>query len=100
MLRISADLLSIVRQCHQAFEQAYDGGMANEDVTVIQMVEGSDAGGVRRTGLSEAQRAGQACLVCGGSENLTAGVGYVDGVRVKVHSYHVEQWRSGVPTGR
>ena len=72
--------------------------MSEDMVTVIQMVRGSDAGAARRQGLTEAQRAGLACLTCGGAENLTVAVGWVDGDhQVKVHSHHLENWRVGQP---
>jgi hypothetical protein len=45
--------------------------MADDDVTLIQMVKGSDGGAARRRGLSDAQRSGLACLVCRGPESLT-----------------------------
>jgi hypothetical protein len=74
--------------------------MTEAGVTVIQMVRGSDIGAVRRTGLSSAQIAGLACLACGGSDDLGVAVGWIDGQhQVKVHSYHLEQWRSGLPRG-
>ena len=47
-------------------------------MTVIQVVKGEDNGGARRQ-LTEAQRTGQACLVCHGTEDLNRGVGWVDG---------------------
>ena len=67
----------------------------DDDVTIIQVVRGDDTGGARRRGLTQAQRTGQACLVCQGSDDLNRGVGWVDNVRVKVHSWHVEEYRLG-----
>lgn len=66
-----------------------------DEVTLIQMVPGSDSGAARRTGLNEEQRAGDACLVCGGTHNLGVDVGWVEGRAVRVHSHHVEAWRMG-----
>jgi hypothetical protein len=70
--------------------------MSEPEVTVIQMVQGSNSGATRRTGLSEAQIAGLACLECGGTDDLTVAVGWINGEHeVKVHSYHLEEWRYG-----
>ena len=65
----------------------------DDDETIIQIVRGSDNGGSRRRGLTEAQRTGQACLVCQGTDNLNKGVGWVDGIRVKVHSWHLGEYQ-------
>jgi hypothetical protein len=64
------------------------------EVTVIQVVKGDDNSGTRRH-LNDAQRAGQACVVFQGTENLTRHVGWVDGVSIRVHSYHLENYRLG-----
>ena len=69
--------------------------MAESPLTIIQVVRGDDNGATRRTGLTDAQRAGQACLACGGTDDVTRHVGWVDGVSVKVHTYHLEQFRLG-----
>ena len=67
----------------------------DDDVTIIQLSRDRDIGGARRRGLTEAQRTGQACLVCQGSDDLNRGVGWVDDIRVKVHSWHLENYRLG-----
>jgi hypothetical protein len=69
--------------------------MSDSDVTIIQFVKGQDAGGATRAGLTAAQRTGQACLVCQGTEDLNKHVGWVDGVIVKVHTWHLENYRLG-----
>lgn len=66
----------------------------SEELTIIQIVKGDDAGGAERV-LNDAQRAGQACVVCQGTEDLGQEVGWVDGVSVKVHSWHLENYRLG-----
>jgi hypothetical protein len=66
----------------------------NERLTTIQFVQGQDAGGAQRV-LNDAQRAGRECLVCRGTENLNEPVGWVDGVNVRVHSWHLEHYRMG-----
>jgi hypothetical protein len=58
------------------------------------MVKGTSAT-TRRHGLTEAQRTGQACLVCQGTDDLTTDVGWVGDVQVKVHSYHLGQYQLG-----
>jgi hypothetical protein len=68
----------------------------NDNVTLIQMVKGSDGGAARRTGLTLDQREGRACLLCGGTDNLSTRVGWVEGkYPAMIHSYHHEQWRLG-----
>jgi hypothetical protein len=69
-----------------------------DEVTLVQIIRGSDSGAARRRNLSDAQKGGEACLVCRGTEGLNTNVGWVDDVPVKVHSYHVEQSRSGETT--
>jgi len=69
--------------------------MSDNEVTTIQIIKGQDAGGARRAGLSTAQRTGQACVVCQGTEDLNQHIGWVDGVSVKVHSWHLENYRLG-----
>ena len=76
------------------FVRVYDEAM-DEDVTMVQLVRGSPGGAVARRSLTDAQRRGIACLVCGGVDEVNTHVGYVDDVSVKVHSYHVEKWRMG-----
>jgi hypothetical protein len=70
--------------------------VTSEDITVIQIVRGSDGGAKRLAGLTEDQKAGQACIVCGGTGDVTEHIGYVDGTSVKVHVYCAAQWRYGV----
>jgi hypothetical protein len=69
--------------------------MSESRLTLIQVVKGDDAGGVVREGLSEAQRTGRACLVCQGTDDVSRHVGWVDGVSVRVHTYHLEQYQHG-----
>ena len=64
-------------------------------MTLIQFLKGDNNSAVRRTGLSEAQRTGQACLVCSGTEDLNTRVGWVEGVEVRVHSYHLGHYQLG-----
>jgi hypothetical protein len=64
------------------------------EVTVIQVVKGDDNSGTRRP-LNQTQRAGRACVVCQGTEDLSRHVGWVDGVSIRVHSYHLENYRLG-----
>jgi hypothetical protein len=73
----------------------YDNGMSSQDVVIIQVVNGSDAGGVPRAGLSDAQRAGRACVMCFRTDEPTVPVGWVDGHPVLVHSWCVSAWRFG-----
>jgi hypothetical protein len=76
----------------------YDQAMIESEVTLIQMVRGSDVGAAQRSGLSASQIAGLACLTCAGSDNLGVAVGWINGEhQVQVHSYHLEDWRSGQP---
>ena len=67
----------------------------SEEVTVIEIVRGDQASGARRAGLTQAQKTGQACLVCQGRDNLSREVGWVNGVRVRVHSYHLINYQLG-----
>jgi hypothetical protein len=69
--------------------------VTSDNITVIQIVKGSAGGAKRVAGLSEAQKAGQACIICAGAENVTEHIGYVDGTSVKVHSHCAAQWRYG-----
>jgi hypothetical protein len=71
--------------------------MTSEDVTIVQTVRGHDGGGSRRTGLTEAQKTGQACVHCGGTDAPDAmeHLGYVNGNRVKIHAQCVGRWRHG-----
>jgi hypothetical protein len=69
--------------------------VTSDDITVIQIVRGSDGGAKRLAGLTEAQRTGHACIVCGGAEDATEHIGYVEGVSVKVHMHCAAQWRYG-----
>ena len=69
--------------------------MAESSLTSIQVVQGDDNGARRRTGLTDAQRAGRACLVCGDTDDVTRHVGWVDGVSIQVHRYHLEHYRLG-----
>jgi hypothetical protein len=69
--------------------------VTSEDITVIQIVRGSDGGAKRLAGLTGDQKAGQACIVCGGTGDVTEHIGYVDGTSVKVHIYCAAQWRYG-----
>jgi hypothetical protein len=72
--------------------------MESEDLAVtIQLVRGSDPGGVRCV-LNERQRRGTACVVCGRSEALDTNgrhVGYVAGQSVVVHGYCIGRWQLG-----
>jgi len=61
----------------------------SEDVTVIEIIKGDRNSGAVRTGLTEAQKAGEACLVCQGTEGITKSVGWVGENRVRVHPYHL-----------
>lgn len=45
--------------------------------------------------LTAARRAGQACAVCEGTDDVTKHVGWLDGVSIKVHTYHLENYRYG-----
>jgi len=76
-------------------ERAYYGVVISEDITVIQIVMGSDGGAKRLASLSVAQKAGDACIVCAGTGDVTEHIGYVDGVSVKVHMHCAAQWRYG-----
>jgi hypothetical protein len=67
----------------------------DDDVTIIQIIKGTDGGGARRRGLTEAQRTGRACLVCQGTDDLNRGVGWVNDIRVKVHSWHLGEYQLG-----
>jgi hypothetical protein len=69
--------------------------MGGQDVVVIQVVKGSDAGGVRRAGLTEAQRTGRACVMCFRTDAPTVPVGWIDDQTVLVHSFCVSAWRFG-----
>ena len=69
--------------------------MTSEDITVIQIVRGSDGGAKRLAGLTEEQKAGQACIVCGGAGDVTEHIGYVGATSVKVHMHCAAQWRYG-----
>jgi hypothetical protein len=71
------------------------GAMTSEDITVIQIVKGSDGGAKWLSGLSAAQKAGDACIVCGAEGDVTEHIGYVDGRSVKVHMRCAAQWRYG-----
>jgi hypothetical protein len=66
-----------------------------EGVVVIQVVQGSDAGGVPRAGLTEAQRTGRACLMCFRDDRPTVPVGWIEGRAVYVHTFCVSAWRFG-----
>jgi len=67
----------------------------SEDVTIIEIIKGDQNCGSRRKGLTDAQKRGEACLVCQGTEDLNKGVGWVDGVRVKVHTWHLGDYQLG-----
>ena len=69
--------------------------MTSQDITVIQIVRGSDGGAKRLAGLTEGQKTGQACIVCAGTGDVTEHIGYVDGASVKVHMRCAAQWRYG-----
>ena len=69
--------------------------MSEEAVTVIQIIKGDDNSGARRTGLTSEQRAGRACLVCGGTQDINTEVGWVDGNPVRVHSWHLGHYQLG-----
>ena len=66
-----------------------------EELTVIELVKGDQNSGSRRYGLTEAQKAGLACLVCQGTDNLTKEVGWVNDIRVRVHTYHLGNYQLG-----
>jgi len=69
--------------------------VTSEDITVIQIVRGSDGGAKRLAGLTEEQKAGQACIVCGDTGDVTEHIGYVGVTSVKVHMQCAAQWRYG-----
>jgi hypothetical protein len=67
----------------------------SETATVVQMIRNDNASARRLVGLSESQKNGTACLVCGG-EGATEPVGWIEGtVQVKVHDGHHENCRLG-----
>jgi hypothetical protein len=71
--------------------------MSVDGVTKVQIMSGSDAGAIPCR-LSDQQRAGQACLVCGretGPESPRAKVGYVDGEPVFIYTYCSGDWQRG-----
>jgi hypothetical protein len=65
-----------------------------DHVSIIQFVKGDDAGGAQRL-LNDAQRNGKACVVCQGTDNLDKHVGWIDGISIRVHSHHLENYRHG-----
>jgi hypothetical protein len=67
----------------------------SDDITVIQIVKGSDGGAKALAGLTEAQKTGHACIVCAGVGDVTEHIGYIDGTSVKVHMRCAAQWRYG-----
>ncbi len=67
----------------------------DEEPTIIQIVKGDDNSGARRFGLTEAQKAGLACLVCRGTDDVTKHVGWIGDVSVKVHTYHLINYQHG-----
>jgi hypothetical protein len=69
--------------------------MNEDDVTIIRIVKGDYNSGARRTGLSGEQRAGRACLVCGGTQDINTEVGWVDDNPVRVHSFHLGHYQLG-----
>ena len=73
----------------------HDAHESDRSATLVQIINGSDAGARAISGLTDDHREGRACLYCGGTEDVTASAGYVDGIQVKVHSYHQEPWRMG-----
>jgi hypothetical protein len=60
-----------------------------------QLAEGLVGGGEWRTGTApnRSAAAGEACLVCQGTDNLNKGIGWVSDIRVKVHSWHLEEYQ-------
>jgi hypothetical protein len=70
-------------------------GVTSDNITVIQIVKGSDGGAKMLAGLTEAQKSGRACIVCAGTGDVTEHIGYVDGTSVKVHMRCAAQWRYG-----
>jgi hypothetical protein len=75
----------------------YDERVAENDLTLVQLVKGSNAGAVPCR-LNDQQRAGQACLVCGRQDDMQercARVGYVDGRPVFIHTYCSGRWQNG-----
>jgi hypothetical protein len=60
-------------------------------MTIVQLVRGHDASGVRVPGLDAAQRAGETCVICARSGALVP-VGWIAGqARAGVHSWCVEE---------
>jgi hypothetical protein len=75
----------------------YDPGMCTPKITVVQLSPGSDLG-APRVPLTERQRAGLACLVCGTDDQLdryATRVGFVDSSPVFIHSYCRNAWQRG-----
>jgi len=68
--------------------------VASDDITYIQIVPGDTASARPRTGLSEAQKTGQACIVCG-FPGAPEHLGYVNGISVKIHTQCAGRWRHG-----
>jgi hypothetical protein len=68
--------------------------MTSEDITLVQKAKGHDAGARPCRGLTEAQKTGHACIVCG-QPDATEHLGYVAGTSVKIHKQCVEPWRNG-----
>jgi len=67
----------------------------HDDVTVIQFVRGDGNGGARGRGVTEAQKAGLACLHCGGAESLRP-FGWINGDhQAAMHSWCLDRWREG-----
>ena len=69
--------------------------MSESSLTIIQVVRGDDNSATRRPASPTRSGPGEACLACGGTDDVTRHVGWVDGVSVRVHTYHLEQFRLG-----
>jgi hypothetical protein len=69
----------------------------DDDVILIQLLRGSDAGAVAAR-LDQEQRHGRACVVCGRSADLDTyrtHVGYVADQSVAIHRYCLGPWQDG-----
>jgi hypothetical protein len=69
--------------------------MSDDAVTIIQIIKGDYNSGARRAGLNGEQRAGRACLVCGGTQDINTEVGWVDDNPVRVHSFRLGHYQLG-----
>lgn len=71
--------------------------MVEEGVVEVCYPKGHTAGARRIVGLTQAQTAGEACLVCG-EPGASQDAGWIGDVVVRVHPGHHDDYRLGIFT--